>query len=304
MGRTLLLGTPRTSWRSWIKQNLTDRDLLRIDPSDAAFGTPAIFSLVRREKMVAERFYGSLDPQRAPHLLLHTFVELLAKSNDNAIVQCFPYRSMPVMRQTLQLMLHFADFDRILVSQDFPCDRFIFKKEPERVEVEKSMPNSVQTAQRKARWLDLKSRCENHTVDLRTTLIEGIRLGSGVVVDSFQSEKLGLKNAHVEISGQTLFIITDEEVEEGLMSRAMDFTHTNRVQFATPDQYEGCLCAFSKASGEDFGFGIVTGIDFQNWRANVLCTAIPPVPVPVLKLGSIRVDYHSNELGEPKPWSI
>jgi hypothetical protein len=275
-----------------------------MDPSDAAFGTPGILSLVRREKRVSERFYGSLDPQRAPHLLFYTFAELFAQSNENAIVLCFPYRSMPVMRQTLQLMLHFADFDQILVSQDFPCDRFIFKTDPEVVEIDKSMPNSVQMAQRKARWLDLKSRCEHHTVDLRATLIEGGRLGSGTVVDSYQSEKLGLKNAHVEISGQTLFIITDEEIEEGLMSRAMDFTHTNKVQFATPDQYEGCLCAFSKASGEDFGFGMVKNIDFQNWRANVLCTAIPPVPVPVLKLGSLRVDYLSNEMGEPKPWSI
>lgn len=275
-----------------------------MDPSDASFGTPAIFSLVRREKIVTERFYGSLDPQRAPHLLFHTFAELFAKSNENAVVQCFSYRSMPVMRQTLQLMLHYADFEQILVSQDFPSEKFIFKKTPEVVELDKSMPNSVQFAQRKARWIELKSRCQTHVVDLRSTLIEGVRLGSGTVVDSFQSEKLGLKNAHVEISGQTLFIITDEEVEEGLMSRAMDFTHTNRVQFATPDLYEGCLCAFSKASGEDFGFGMVTNVDFMNWRAHVLCTAIPPVPVPVLKLGSLRVDFHSNELAEPKPWSI
>jgi hypothetical protein len=275
-----------------------------MDPTDPAFGSPAILSVIRQERPIYERFYGSLDPQRAPHVLISTMHEALGLAKPDAVIQMFAYKSVPILRQTLQLILHAFSFDKILVSHDFPVESFLFPTEPEIIEVDKSMPNSVQNAQRKARWIDLKSRCHSHTIDLRTTKIEGVRLGGGTVLDGYQKQKLGLRNSHVEVTGQTLFVVTDEEIEEGLMSRAMDFTHTNRVQFATPDLYDGCLCAFSKLNGEDFGFGTIEHIDFATLRARVLCTTIPPVPVPLLRIGSLRVDHLSNEHGELKPWTI
>lgn len=304
MGATLLVQTPSFSWREWLKNHRTDRDILCLDPTDATFGQPCRFSLIRRERPVWERFYGSLDPGRAPHVLIASFVEGISLATENSLVLLPPFRNSPVMRQTLQLIFDLAKSSEILVPEGVVLPRFRSQHVFESVNLEKSLPNAVQTAQRKAQWISLKERCEDHIVDLRSTIIEGVRLGSGEIVDEHQKTKLQLDGAYVEVVGSSLFVVTDQEFDDGIVTRAMDYTHTQRVHFVNPKMFQGVLCAFTKQSGEDFGFGEVDEIDFINLRARVKCTAIPPVPVKSLRLGSLRIDEKGNEIGELKPWQI
>jgi polynucleotide 5'-kinase involved in rRNA processing len=68
--------------------------------------------------------------------------------------------------------------------------------------------------------------------------------------------------------------------------------------------YRNLLCSFAKQSGEDFGMGILTDIDWNSMRAYAQCTAVPPAPVRILRLGSLRVDSNGHELGEVRPWQV
>jgi hypothetical protein len=304
MPRTLLIGGSNTSWREWLKTHKQDRDLLCLDPSDAVQGHAGRFSLNRRERPIWERFYGSLDPQKSPHLIIAALVDGLSHAKDESIIQLFPYRPTPVLRQTTQLILDLCQPTEILVDSEFEFRGFRLPIEPQPVDLNKSFPSQVQQAQRKAQWLGLIERCENHTVDLRETIIEGVRLGSGNAVDEHQKSKLKLENAYVEVVGSSLLVVSDSEFDDTTISRAMDYTHCARVNIVSPQLYEGCVCAFSKQTGVDFGFGYVQKIDFVNRRASVRCTAIPPVPVPTLRIGSLRIDDLGTEMGELKPWQI
>jgi hypothetical protein len=297
----VLVGHPSISWRPWIKENRGDRDFLCLDPSDATFGQPGTLTLFRGDRHLYQRFYGSLDPSRAPHVLIAALVEALSHTDRDLLIQLFVYRVTPLLRQTLHLILQHINADEVLIPDPI---RDGLPEAKVLVGIDKSFPNLVQIAQRKAQWLDLLERCEDHVIDLHECRLEGSRLGSGTRLSLNQREKIGLDKAYAETIGSSLFIVSDQEFDERTISRAMDFTHTNRVSLAAPELYQGALCAFSKIAGEDFGFGLVTNIDFEKMKAFVRCTAIPPVPVPILRIGSLRIDEQGNEHGELKPWQI
>lgn len=301
MKRTLIVGHPSVSWRAWIKENRGSADLLCLDPNDATHSQPCVFTLLRGERPLFQRFYGSLDPTRAPHVLIAAMVEALQHSDRDLMVQLFTYRVSPLLRQTLQLIIQLLKPDEILIPDPL---REAIPSGKALVGLDKPFPNLVQIAQRKAHWLDLLERTESHVVDLTEASIEGIRLGSGDRVSAHQRAKLNMEDAYVEVIGSSLFIVSETEFEDWVVSRAMDYTHTARVHIASPDLYEGAVCSFAKRTGEDFGFGMIEKIDFSKLKAFVRCTAIPPVPVPILRIGSLRIDAHGAEHGELKPWQI
>lgn len=299
MGRTLLVNHASASWRAWLKTNLGSRDLLVLDPADANYVQPGVFTLIKKDKPVWSQFYGSLDPMRSPHLLIASLVKGLEMASEDAVILLFAYRSTPLMRQVYQLVQEIAKPERTLIPS--ALEKAL---QGEVVDVDKSMPPSVQTAQRKAHWLDLLERCEPHTVDLRAAELQGTRLGSGYELTATQRSKLNLESAYAEVVGASLFLVTDEELEERVISRAMDYAHANKVFVALRDSYDGLICSFAKTNGEDFGFGYIENLDFDSMVARVRCTAVPPVPVPIFRIGSLRIDAAGNEHGETRPWQV
>ncbi len=301
MGRTVLLAESGFSWREWLKKHQGNADLLVLDPGDAGHGPAARIRVLRAEKPIFDRFYGSLDPQKAPHLIVGAMIEALEIASPNLVIQLYPYRVTPVLRQTTQLLLQLLKPDRTLVNSGL---KGRFSGTFEEVELDKSLPAQVQAAQRKAQWLSMIEKCEEHSVDLSETILSGSRLGAGDPVGEARKTKLGLDGAYVEVSGSTLYLVTDQEFSDDVISTALDVTGCARAHFVSPSVYEGVLCSFAKLTGDDFGYGFLRSVDFINLRAQVLCTAIPPVPVPMLKLGSLRIDEKGNELGEMKPWTV
>jgi hypothetical protein len=304
MSRKVLISHPGASWREYLKDSRGKADLLCLDPSDPVLGQPARICLMRGDRPVYERFYGSLDAGRSPHVLIAAMVEALAIAREELVIQMFGYRPTPVLRQTLLLALQLIKPDEILIAAGTAIDTDGFPIGPEEILLDKAFPHIVQVAQRKAQWLSLIERCESHTIDLRSTTVEGGRLGSGTPMDEYQKTKLDLHNSHVEVAGSTLFVVTDSIYDDEVVARALDTTHTTRAHFIAPAIYNGLLCAFSKSSGQDFGFGYVDHIDFINLRASIFSTAVPPVPVRILRLGSLRIDRKGNELSELKPWQV
>ena len=305
MARTLLLSTYDRTWRDWLKQNRQGRDLICLDPAEPDQSPPGRLCLIRGEKAVAWRFYGSLDPQRGPHVLIAALSELLSQASEDAIVQLWPSRGTPLVRQCTMLAAQLVQPDQIFIPANSDLEQSGFPVGPEEVELEESFPAMVQNAQRKAHWLKLMESCEEHTIDLDRVSVEGARLGSGLPIhhDDLVRFFRG-RVVHGETSGGALFLIAHEEPDDDQMARALDHYHCSRAHIASPSEYEGLLCSFAKASGEDFGMGALIKIDFESRKVLAHSTAVPPAPVRILRIGSLRVDTAGRELGETRPWQV
>ncbi len=305
MGRTLLIGNPSSSWREWLKEHRKGRPFLCLDPADPIQGIPGQLCLSVGSRPLISRFYGSLDAQRAPHILPMLVAQALEAAPDDLIVQLFPYRSLPLLRHVTMLVAQLLRPTEILIAAGTEIDQGGFPVGPSEIEIESAFPPLVQAAQRKAQWLRLFEDCQKHSFDLRKVSIEGVRLGTGQRLTAEERQKAHLTDVvYAERAGGTLFAVTDLDVEEEAVSAALDFTGCTKAQFVAPGMYRHLLCSFAKQSGEDFGFGILTDIDWQSLRGFALSTAIPPAPIRILRIGALRVDSSGRELGEVRPWQV
>ncbi|HTQ11049.1 MAG TPA: hypothetical protein VMI31_13365, partial [Fimbriimonadaceae bacterium] len=303
MGRTLLLSSSTHSWREWLKEHRGQRDLICLDPGDPAQNPPGKLTLFRGSKPLLWRFYGSLEVSRAPHVIIFALARMLEAAGPDPIVQLFPMRSAPLMRQAAALCAQLVQPEEIFAPKNAGLELEGYPVGPEEIEIESAFPQMVQQAQRKAQWLKLIESCEDHAVELTRVAIEGARLGSGKPVHPDLIAKAGLQAAmHAEVAGGTLLLVTDDEPSEQAMSRALDVFHAARGAVASPSAYDNLLCSFARQNGEDFGIGIVRSIDFEARIARIACTAVAPAPVRILRLGGLRIDPAGRELGEAKPW--
>jgi hypothetical protein len=343
MPRTLLIGSPSTSWRAWLKENRENRDLLVLDPTDPDHGQLSRLALFRGEKLVDSRFYGSLDASRAPHVIIAAIAHLLPLAAEDVIVQLFPFRGGPLNTHVVRLIAQLVNPAEILVpsTQATPSlqltlssktnasrndqrrttnderpttndqrptiamDLEGFPTGPQEVELEAAFPETVRAAQRKANWLKLLESCVEHEVDLHRVPIEGARLGSGHRIKKEQLAKVGIEHVlHAESSGGTLFLIAEEEPSDQSLARGLDVFHCGRAHVVPPGAYNGLLCSFARQTGEDFGTGIIQEIDFESATARILCDAVKPAPVRILKLGGLKIDTAGREMGEARPWHV
>ncbi|HZH98046.1 MAG TPA: hypothetical protein VEX38_03670 [Fimbriimonadaceae bacterium] len=305
MPRTLLIGTRDRSWREWLHQNASGRDLVLLDPLDTSHGPPGRVALIQDGKVRGWRFFGSLDAQRAPHVIVAALCDFLSRAHRDPVVQLFSYRASAVLRHLAIVVAQTMRAEEIFVAEGVELELEGWPVGPERVQLPSSFPDLVQNAQRKARWMELIADCTEQRFLLKGVTIEGARLGSGTPVDQHVLQKAGIESVlHAEVCGSTLFLVCDGELDEGRIARALDVTHCARATVASPCDYANLLCSVCHQDGEDFGMGTVRSIDFKAGAITLLTNAIPPVPARIVRLGSLRVDESGKELGETRPWQI
>ncbi len=298
MSRQLLVSHPKGSWRDWIKDNLGDRDCLILDPTDADHGPPARAVLIRGGKVIAWRLIGTLDPQRNPMGLLTAASVLSALLDEGAVVVTFHVRLAPVLRRLALMIAEIVRPTEILVPAG---SRLEFEHWPvgaDVTELPTGYPQLVKDAQRRARWIELFERCETHEVSIAEVGIEGTRLGSGrKLLHQDYSD-------YAEVSGGVLHIVSDREPQDSNVARAMDIAHATRMSFVSPDAYRNLVCSFAHQSGEEFGMGKIVEFNPERGVFTILCDAVVPAPVRILRIGSLSVDDDGRELGDARPWTV
>ncbi len=302
---TLLIGSPNVSWRQWIVDQNPHPNVLCLDPADTDFGLPARLTLYTGDRPSRWRFIGSLSAQRSPNTVLHALIDLLKDAPEDTIVQLFPYRPSPLLRQLAIQIAQIVKPSRIVMTDDVATDRHGWPTGPEIIPAPKGYPPMVRHAQRKARWLKLIEDCDMHEVRLRDIAIEGARVGSGTMLDPNQYARLSLEHAtRIEVCGASLLIITDEYPNDGQIARALDVTHCSKAHVVNESSYQHLVCAFADDAGHEFGFGMIDRVDFKAEIAHVRSTAVPGTPIRILKLGGLKVDPDGREIGEAKPWEV
>ncbi|MEQ1821027.1 MAG: hypothetical protein ABL949_00795 [Fimbriimonadaceae bacterium] len=299
MGSTLLIRHSGVSFQEELKQYPKQPHII-LDPGDASHGPAARLWLLRDGKPVASRFFGSIDALRAPHLILAALSDFL-KLADDAIVEAPVYRASPLSRQLLTLIAFLVKPDRILVAEGTEISLLGWPIGPETISAPEALPRMVLDAQRKAQWLRLLERTHKHEIPMSNLSIQGCRLGSAVPITQ-QIDTAGI--LHAEVCGANLLLVSTGDVDVEVMGRALDIAHAAKAIVVQPEEYKNLLCAFGRENGEEFGMGMIDEIDFEGRMIYARADAVPPVPVRILKLGSLRVDPNGREMPEGRPWHL
>lgn len=297
MDCALLVGAAGHSWREWCQQQ-PDRDLLVADLANCDFGAPARVSLWRGGKVESWRFIGSTDPQRNPISWLTAVGELAQMMNPHGIILCGAVGANPVSRHlilNLALMIQPAE---LLVPEQSGLELWPWPVGATIAPVNADYPELVHEAQRRAQWLKLLEDCQEHEVHLSDVKVVGARLGSGDIHSNPDSSD------YSEISGDVLHLVTQTKLSDEGIARMLDHTHTARLSMVDPRTYHGLLCSFARENGDDFGMGVIKKFDETRGILTVLNTALPPVPVRILKLGLLRIESGGKELGSLAPWTV
>ena len=304
MAKTLLIGNPGTTWRTWLKEHRGSHDLLCLDPADPVQGVPGRLTLWRGTRVLYTRFFGSIDPQRSPHVIIATLAHCLRLASEDLIVQLYPYRQMPLLRQVAHLCAEVMQPDRILVAEGTPIESG-WPVTPTDVALEPALPWEVLAGQRKALWTKLFERCHQHEVDLRAVALDGARLGSGRSLPYEERMKCHVETTlHAEKVGSMLVAVVEQDLDEWQVSQALSATGCHHATFIHAEAYQGLFCSFARQDGEDFGYGVIQRIDWKEMRAFIECDAIPPAPVRTLRLGGIRIGPDGDDWPEVRPWQV
>lgn len=305
MERVLLIGTYEHSWKAWIAQSAPRHDWIILDPLDTDHGPAGRFCLVRGGKVVRWCFFGSLNAQRSPHRVVECLAVLLAEAGEDVVVQMFGYRPGPTLRQLALSLAAVLRPTRIVIGQGTPIDKDMWPIGPEEALLEVAFPPVVRNAQRRARWLKMIEESRDHEIPIGRVSVEGARFGSGFRLDAARLARIGLHEVeHAEVCHKVLYLVSDVVIEDRALSAALDDTGAERGHIVSPSSFEGLVCAFARESGEDFGLGFVRKADFKSGVFHVSNTAVPPAPVRLLRLGSLRIDESGKEFGEIRPWEV
>lgn len=297
MARSLLVADTEASWRDWLRDASAERDLVILDPASADFGPPCRICLVSQGKVKDWRFIGCLEAGVNPLEVLSGAAWLLGKASDQAVAVTFPVRTSPVLRQLALSIARLTDWADILVPSDSGLERFGWPIGAEPHPVVADLPTMVREAQRRARWLELEEQCYDHEVSLDSVTVEGARLGSGALIELPN----GMRG---DLAGGVLHVLSDSEHAEEEVSQWMSFAHASRVSIVAPEAYEGLICSFADQSGVDFGLGRIISVDALNRTVRVRNHAVPPSPVRILRIGTLRIDGAGRETGEIRPWTV
>jgi len=302
---TMLVGRPEDSWREWLENNASDSDWLILDPANADFGAPCRLIHLSKGTVKGWSFVGCLDPRRDPISFLAAAGKLLANFPKDGVVIIFGFRSNPLVRHLALNCAQMADPSRIVVPDGSGIEAEPWPVGAEVATLPMPLPSLARSAQRRARWLELREQCEPHNIDLSSVKLMGCRFGSGRHLGQNQRAAIGLDWAkHAEVAGSTLTVVADGLPSDDAIARALAATGTTQYALVEPSAFPGLVCSFAHDDGADFGMGFIEQVDFENRRMSVLCRAVAPAPVRVLRVGALVVDPTGKELGETKAWAV
>jgi polynucleotide 5'-kinase involved in rRNA processing len=305
MARTLLVGTVKHSWREYIREYRKKRDLLVLDPADAHFGTPGRFTLFRGDRVVDWSFFGAIDPAKNPIELLAAAHRLLQQAERELVVMSFDFKAAPVMRQLSLAVANMVDPDEILVPDGAHLAGEPWPIGAEQVVLESDFPDMVLNAQRRARWLELLEKCEDHEIPMDDVHFLNTRFGGGKRLPADYFERAGIQGIlWAEVAARTLLVVARKPLSDDEVGNALNVAHATKFVLVDPISFSGLLCSFARQSGEELGMGMIEEASFTRGVFKVRCTAVNPAPVRILKVGLLRIDTSGREIEENRPWSL
>jgi hypothetical protein len=106
------------------------------------------------------------------------------------------------------------------------------------------------------------------------------------------------------LSHRSLFVVTEHEPSEAEVAIALDAFGVAKAHLLGPNDLNGTYCGLARLNGDELGIGFIEKVDWSARTVVLRANAVPPVPIPVLHLGSIRTESNGRELAELSPWQV
>lgn len=273
-------------------------EAILLDPEEYSYGPACRLLLVKGGKVQAWSFVGSLDPLRQPLALFSGLQALLAKAGPSPTVRLFPVKPTPLALQTALEIGQILQPERVLTTAGAGLDRLPWPVGAEALNGDKAPPDMVPEARRRREFSTLTDAQHLHPFDWTSGGLMGGRLGRGTALPRLDDL------VWAEAMGGTLFVISPEPLAEPEVRRMLEDTGCDKVQAASPDDYRGLLVGLARQDGSDFGLGIIEKLDLVK-RSLLIRSSFPPeTPIPILKLGGLKLDGSGRPVGSVKLWSL
>jgi hypothetical protein len=306
VARTAVLASVEENPRAWLLEQTPSVGLLWLSPNEPIYGPPGRLVRLENDAVVQSWFLGSRDATRSPHVVLQAVGEALIHGFEGVFLLP-PVRSTPVSQHLTRLLLRLIRPETIVRGELVPIPNggWGVSAPVERVPMPAALPAKAQLAQRKAHWLKLWQEGLPHRLSLLDTAIEGARLGSGNPLSPLEMRRQGMDWAvHAEVSASSLFAVLRREPTEGEVASALDSFSVRKAHLVSENEYDDLLVGLARTNSEEIGIGFLRKIDWESGVIDLVATAIPPTPIPILKLGLIRVEENGQELPELRPWQV
>lgn len=243
-------------------------------------------------------FVGSLDPLRQPLALFSGLQMLLSKAGPSPQVRLFPVKQTPLALQTALEISHILQPERVVTVEGSGLERLPWPVGAESIPGEKAPPEMVPEARRRREFSTLADAQHLHPFDWTEGGLMGGRLGRGTPHARLDDV------VWAEAMGGVLFVLSPEPLAEPALRRMMEDTGCDKSLAVSPEDYRGLLVGLARQDGSDFGLGIIEKLDLAK-RSLIVRSSFPPeTPIPLLKLGGLKLDGTGRPIGTVKLWSL
>lgn len=274
------------------------QEMIVLDPEEYSYGPAGRLLLLKDGKVAAWSFVGSLDPLRQPLALFSGLAALMRKAGPNPTVRLFPLKKAPLAIQTALEIAHILQPEKIITLEGRGLESLPWPVGAEVVPGEKAPPEMVPEARRRREFSTLSDAQQLHPFDWTSGGLMGGRLGRGTPIPRLDD------TLWAEVMAGTLFVLTPQPLTEPQLRRMMEDSNCDKVMSASPNDYKGLLVSLTRQDGTDFGLGLIEEVDLAR-RTFMIRSPFPPeTPIPLVKLGGIKLDSTGKQIGQVKLWSL
>lgn len=293
MPGTLLVPSPGT-----LLPHDERQELIVLDPEEYNHGPAGRLVLLREGRVAAWSFVGSLDPLRQPLALFSGLAALMRKAGPNPAVRLFPLKKAPLAIQTALEIAHILQPEKIITVESRGLEKLPWPVGAESVPGEKAPPDMVPEARRRREFSTLSDAQQLHPFDWTSGGLMGGRLGRGTPVPRPDD------TLWAEVMAGTLFVLTPQTLSDAQLRRMMEDSNCDKVMSASPDDYKGLLVGLARQDGTDFGLGLIEQVDLARRTFLVRSPFPPETPIPLLKLGGLKLDSTGKQVAAVRLWSL
>ncbi len=274
------------------------KETIVLDPEEHGFGPAGRLLLLREGKVAAWSFVGSLDPLRQPLALFSGLSALLRKADAVPDVRLFPLKKAPLAIQTALEIAHILQPERIVTIEGRGLENLPWPVGAETLSGEKAPPEMVPEARRRREFSTLSDSAQLHPFVWTSGGLMGGRLGRGTPLARLDD------TLWAEVMAGTLFVLTPHPLTDAQLRRMMEDSNCDKVISAGPQDYKGLLVSLTRQDGSDFGLGLIEEVDLPR-RTLLIRSSFPPeTPIPIIKLGGMKLDSSGKQTAAVRLWSL
>jgi len=169
-------------------------------------------------------------------------------------------------------------------------------------------PPEFRAARRRSNYHKHFADSHGHLIRLDDVSLWNTWLGTGRPMKwqyvKFIEDALKCHIAHVEVTGQGIFIVSERPCSMGNRKELEEQFKTASITAVTGETFKNVLVGLADENANTINVGLLQAIDFKHRFLFVISPIKTISPVRIVQFGSIRVTKEGEEIGTIKPGEI